>query len=56
MTEEEMMEAVRACSPRDFDGHINWKQLTLEQKLDWIAESARLYIELHPEVLDQQAG
>ncbi len=42
---KEAMEVLRACSPEDFDGHVDWHALTFEQKLQWISTSARIWQE-----------
>ena len=38
--EESMDEMLDHCTPEDFDGHTEFRNLTPEQRLDWLAEAA----------------
>jgi hypothetical protein len=36
---------VEACSPSDFDGHTEFRNFTMEQRLDWLAQAVQIAAE-----------
>jgi hypothetical protein len=43
-TLREVLQAVDRSSPRDFDGHVDFMQLSFEDQLRWISRSARMVL------------
>jgi hypothetical protein len=44
---EEMLKFLNQTSPEDFDGHTEFAQMTLDQRLTWLEEANAVYLELH---------
>ncbi|GEM_PF-6061308 len=37
---EESLQVLKACSPEDFDGHSGFREMSLEQRIEWASRTA----------------